>query len=83
MFLSGEKIKGERCMSAEGSSVKGGRQQSFTSFPKVKGVGPLFSGPGPLITGGLVNDTTPAFLAVTPVVQCDVAMENNNKRRCQ
>ena len=46
-------------MSAEGSSVKGSSQQSSTSFPKVKGGGPLFSGPGPLITGGLVNDTTP------------------------
>ena len=49
-------------MSAEGSSVKGSSQQSCTSFPKVKGGGPLFSGQGPLITGGLVNDTTPAFL---------------------
>ena len=50
-------------MSAEGSSVKGSSQQSCTSFPKVKGEGPLFSGRGPLITGGggggLVNDTTP------------------------
>ena len=46
-------------MSAEGSSVKGSSQQSSTSFPKVKGGGPLFSGWGPLITGGLVNDTTP------------------------
>ena len=61
MFLSGEKIKGERYMSAEGSSVKGSSQQSSTSFPKVKGGGPLFSGPGPLITGGLVNDTTPVI----------------------
>ena len=60
MFLLGEKIEGERCMSAEGSSIKGSSQQSSTSFPKVKGGGPLFSGPGPLITGGLVNDTTPA-----------------------
>ena len=60
MFLSGEKIKGERCMSAEGSSVKGSSQQSSISFPKVKGGGPLFSGPGSHITGGgLVNDTTP------------------------
>ena len=31
-----------------------------TSGPKGKGGGLLFSGPGPLITGGLVNDTTPA-----------------------
>ena len=57
-FLSGEKIELERCMSAEGSSVKGNSQQSSTSFPKVKGGGPLLSGRGPLITGGLVNDTT-------------------------
>ena len=59
MFLSREKVEGERCMSAEGSSVKGSSQQSSTSGPKVKGGGPLFSGPGPLIMGGLVNDTTP------------------------
>ena len=59
MFLSGEKIKGERCVSAEGSSLKNSSQQSSTSFPRVKGGGPLFSGPSPLITGGLVNDTTP------------------------
>ena len=45
-------------MSAEGSSVKVSSQQSPTSFPKVKGEGPLFSGLGPLITEGLVNDTT-------------------------
>ena len=61
MFLSREKIEGERSMSAEGSSVKGSSYQSSTSFPKVKGEGPLFSGPGPLITGGLVNDTTPGL----------------------
>ena len=61
MFLTGEKIKWERCISAEGSSVKGSSQQSSTSFPKVKGGGPLFSGRGPLITGGLVKDTTPAL----------------------
>ena len=52
MFLSREKIEGQRCMSAEGSSVKGSSQQSSISFPKVKGGGPLFSGPGPLIIGG-------------------------------
>ena len=52
MFLLGEKIKGERCISAEGSSVKDSSQQSSTSFPKVMGGGPLFSGPVPLITGG-------------------------------
>ena len=51
MFLSREKIEGGRCMSAEDSNVKGSSQQSSTSFPKVKGGGPLFSGPGPLITG--------------------------------
>ena len=61
MFLSREKLEGERCMSAEGSSVKGSSQQSSTSFPKVKGGGPLFSGPGLLITGELVNDTTPTL----------------------
>ena len=54
--------KGRRGMSAEGSSVKGSSQQSFTSIPKVKGGGPLFSGPGPLIIGGLVNDT--AFFTI-------------------
>ena len=53
MFLSGEKVEGERCMSAEGSSVKGSSQQSSTSGPKVKGGGPLFSGWGPLVTGGV------------------------------
>ena len=52
MFMSREKVKGERCMSAEGSSVKGSSQQSSTSFPKIKGGGPLFSGLGPLIMGG-------------------------------
>ena len=61
MFLSGKKIEGEKCMSAEGSGVKGSNKQSFTSFPRVKGGGPLFSGRGPLITGGLVNDTTPVL----------------------
>ena len=61
MFLWGEKVEGERCMSAEGSSVKVSSQQSSTSGPKFKGGGPLFSGWGPLIMGGgLVNDTTPA-----------------------
>ena len=53
-----EKVEGERCMSAEGSSLKGSSQQTSTSGPKVKGGGPLFSGRGPLIMGGLVNDTT-------------------------
>ena len=51
MFLSGEKVEGERYMSAEGSSVKSSSQQSSTSFPKVEAGGLLFSGPGPLITG--------------------------------
>ena len=62
MFLSGEKVEGERCMSADSSSVKGSSQQSSTSGPKAKGGGPLFSGPGPgplIMGGGLVNDTTP------------------------
>ena len=48
-------------MSAEGSSVKGSSQQSSTCFLKVKGGGPLFSGWGPLITVGLVDNTTPVF----------------------
>ena len=52
MFLWGEKVEGERCMSAEGLSVKGSSQQRWTSGPKLKGGGPLFSGPGPLIMGG-------------------------------
>ena len=52
MFLWGENVEGERCISAQGSSVKGSGQQSSTSFPKVKGGGPLFSGQSPLITGG-------------------------------
>ena len=37
MFLSGEKLEGEKCISAQGSSVKGSSQQSSTSGPKVKG----------------------------------------------
>ena len=52
MFLWGENVEGEKCMSAEGSSVKGSSQQSSTSGPRVKGGGPLFSGWGPLIMGG-------------------------------
>ena len=52
MFLSGETIKGERCMSAESSSVKGSSQQSSTSFPKVKGGGPLFQAWVHLLQGG-------------------------------
>ena len=36
MLLTGEKVEGERCMSAEGSSVKGSDQQSSTSGPKVR-----------------------------------------------
>ena len=53
MFLSREKIEGERCMSAEGSSVKGSSQQSSASFPKVKGGGLLFSGPEPTYYRGV------------------------------
>ena len=61
MFLWGEKVEGERCMSAEGLSVKGSSQQSWTSGPQLLGGGPLFSGLGPLIMGGwLVNDSIPA-----------------------
>ena len=37
MFLSGDKVEGEKCISAQGSSVKGSSQQSSTSGPKVKG----------------------------------------------
>ena len=37
MCLWGEKVEGEKCISAQGSSVKGSSQQSFTSGPKVKG----------------------------------------------
>ena len=33
MFLWGQKVEGGRCMSAEGSSVKGSSQQSWTSGP--------------------------------------------------
>ena len=51
MFPSGEKVEGERCMSADCSSVKGSSQQGSTPGPKAKG-GPLFSGRGPLIMGG-------------------------------
>ena len=51
MFLSGEKVEGEKCISAQASGVKGSSQQSSTSGPKVKGGGPLFSGQGPLIMG--------------------------------
>ena len=53
MFLSGEKVEGEKCISAHGSSVKGSSQQSSTPGPKVKGEGPLFSGPGPIYYGGV------------------------------
>ena len=55
MFLSGEKVEGEKCISAQGSSVKGSSQQGSTSGPKVKGGGPLFSGQGPLIMRGGVG----------------------------
>ena len=55
MFLSGEKVEGEKCISAQGSCVKGSSQQSSTPGPKVKGGGPLFSGQGPLIMGGGVG----------------------------
>ena len=63
MFLSGEKVEGEKVHISSGSSVKGSSQQSSTSGPEVKGGGPLFSGQGPLIMGGLVNDTTPISFA--------------------
>ena len=41
--------------------IKGSSQQSWTSDRKGKGGGPLYSGQGPLITGRLVNDATPAM----------------------
>ena len=63
MFLLGEKVEGEKHISAQGSSVKGSSQQSSTPGPKVKRGGPLFSGWAHLLWGGeLVNDTTPPFL---------------------
>ena len=62
MFLSGEKVEGERCMSS-GSSVKGSSQQSSTSGPKVKEGAHYFQAQAHLLWGGggggLVNDTTP------------------------
>ena len=42
-------------MSAEDSSDKGSGQQKSTSFPKVKGGGPL------LLGQGFVNDTAPVY----------------------
>ena len=59
MFLSGEKLEGGKCISVQGSSVKGSSQQSSTSGPKVKGGGPIIFRLGPTYYGGLVNDTTP------------------------
>ena len=61
-------------MSAEDSSVKGSSQQSSTSFPKVKGGGSLFSGLGPLITGGLVNDTAPETVIVQYCKNCVISV---------
>ena len=61
MFLSGEKVEGEKYISAQGLNGKGSSQQSSTFGPKVKGGGPLFSGEGPLIMVGVVNDTTPVI----------------------
>ena len=52
MFLLGEKIEGERCMSAEGLSLKGSNQQSSTSFPKVKGGARYFQAWAHLLQGG-------------------------------
>ena len=40
-LLSGEKIEEKMVPYAEGSSVKGSSQQSWTSAPKVKGGCPL------------------------------------------
>ena len=53
-----------KCISAQGSHVKGTIQQSSTSGPKVKGGGPITFRPGPTYYGGgggLVNDTTPVL----------------------
>ena len=47
MFLSGEKVEGEKCISAQGSSVKGSSQQSSTPGPKVNGRGPVIFRLGP------------------------------------
>ena len=55
-------------MSAEGLSVNGSSQQSWTSGPQLLGGGPLFSGPGPLIMSGLVNDTTPGMESYSSTV---------------
>ena len=55
MFLLGEKVEGEKRISAQGSSVKGSSQQSSTPGPKVKGGGPLFSGWAHLLWGGGVG----------------------------
>ena len=52
MFLSGENLERGKCISAQGSSVKGSSQQSSTSFPKVKGRGPIIFRPGPTYYGG-------------------------------
>ena len=70
MFLRGEKVEDEKCISAQGSSVKDSSQESSTSGLKVKGGDPLFSGRGPLIMGGvgLVNDTTPVLAFQTECV---------------
>ena len=55
MFLSGEKLEGEKCISAQGSSVKDSSQQSSTSGPKVKRGGPIIFRPGPTYYGGGVG----------------------------
>ena len=52
MFLSGEKVEGEKCISAQDSSVKGSSQQSSTPGPKVKGGGPYFQAGAHLLWGG-------------------------------
>ena len=50
MFLSGEKVEGAKCISAQGSSVKGSSQQS--SFgPKFKGGARYFQAGAHLLWG--------------------------------
>ena len=52
MFLSREKVEGERCMSAEGLIVKDNSQQSSTSGPEIKGGACYFQAGARLLQGG-------------------------------
>ena len=51
MFLWWEKVEGEKCISVQGSSVKGSSQQSSTSGPKVKGGAHYFQAGAHLLWG--------------------------------